>query len=163
MLSSLQDIGLFSVAMVLIAGGVVSCLLPPLPGPAVAYLAMVVSAFIEAAGIGVLDLVIWGAVVAVVSIGDNFISVAAVKRAGGTKAAVWGGLAGLLVGFFVPPFGILVGPLLGAIAGEWLATQEMRKAVKSGVWSFIGLLVGVAAKVAVCLSLGAYIIVRVIR
>ena len=161
-MANAQEIALSVLALVIFVGGIVSCVLPPLPGPVVAFVGLVVGKFIPSAGIGWVPVAVWGGVVLVVTLADNFFSVAAVKRAGGTKAAIWGGLVGLLVGFFFGPVGILLGPLIGAIIGEYLATQEWRRAIRSGWWSFLGLLFGIAAKVAVCLSMMAYLVLKVV-
>ena len=161
MLGNAQEIVLLVLALLLVIAGVISCVLPPLPGPVVAYVGLLLGKLIPAASLDWPTLAIWGVVVAFVSIGDNLLSVLAVKRAGGTKAAIWGGIAGLLVGLFFGPLGVLLGPLLGAITGEWLATHQWRLAVRSGWWSFLGLLLGMAAKVAVCLSMGAFLTLKV--
>jgi hypothetical protein len=65
-------------------------------------------------------------------------------------------LAGGIAGMFFMPFGLLLGPLLGAVAGELvLAKQQPRPAVVSGVGSVVGTLAGMGIK----LALGAAMIV----
>jgi|MDTC01.2.fsa_nt_gb hypothetical protein len=162
MLANVQEIGLLILALGLIVGGVISCVLPPLPGAVVAFVGLIVGKFIPAAELDWLTIGIWGVVVVIVSVGDNLLSLLAVKRAGGTRAAIWGGIAGLLIGFFSGPLGVLLFPLLGAIAGEWIVTSEFRLAMRSGWWSFMGLLLGMATKVAVCLSMGAFLVLKVV-
>ena len=55
-----------------------------------------------------------------------------------------------LVGIFFMPFGLILGPLLGAYAFEaWFAKQEQKPAIVSGVGSAVGTLAGIAVKSAV--------------
>jgi uncharacterized protein YqgC (DUF456 family) len=56
----------------------------------------------------------------------------------------------MVAGLFFMPFGLLVGPLVGAFAFEMaFAKKETRPAVISGVGSVVGTLAGMGIKVAV--------------
>lgn len=60
----------------------------------------------------------------------------AVKKKGGSKAALWGSTIGLIAGpFVIPVAGILIGPFLGAVIAELLF---QRKGLKSAVSVGIG-------------------------
>ncbi|MGR0481584.1 MAG: DUF456 domain-containing protein [Candidatus Electronema sp. V4] len=69
-----------------------------------------------------------------------------VRKFGGSKAAAWGAVLGTLLVFVLGPVGILVGPLLGAVVGELLMGEQFRQALHSGFGSFLGFIVGTAAK-----------------
>ncbi|QLI81895.1 DUF456 family protein [Chitinibacter fontanus] len=71
------------------------------------------------------------------------------KIAGASKPAIWGATIGALVGILAGPFGLILGPLLGAAAGEYYTTGESLRAGKVGLASWIGMLVGTIAKVAI--------------
>jgi uncharacterized protein YqgC (DUF456 family) len=53
----------------------------------------------------------------------------------------------LLLGFFIfPPFGIIVGPFLGAVIGEMSSGKETGAALKAGFGSFAGFIAGTLLK-----------------
>jgi uncharacterized protein len=69
------------------------------------------------------------------------------KRAGATKAGVWGAVVGGLVGLFFGLPGLLLGPVLGAALGELvLSRRTPGEAVKAGVGAGLGILVGSLGK-----------------
>ena len=71
------------------------------------------------------------------------------KRFGGSRFAVLGALAGLLLGFVLGPIGFLVGPPLGAVALELvLAKKPQAEALRAGLGTFLGFLLGTVAKLA---------------
>ncbi len=89
---------------------------------------------------------------------DFLASVLGVKIYGGSKAAMWGALLGALLIFVIGPLGLLVGPLLGAVAGELIAGEEIRQACHSGFGTFLGLVGGTIAKLLIsCLMVGWFI------
>jgi len=60
---------------------------------------------------------------------------------GGSRWGALGALIGGVVGMFFMPFGLLVGPLLGAVIGEMtVARRETKPAMISGVGSVVGTL-----------------------
>jgi len=61
----------------------------------------------------------------------------------GLAGAVMGGLVGL---FVLQPFGIFLGPLLGAVLGEMWAGKHSDAAVKAGFGALVGVLGGVVLK-----------------
>jgi uncharacterized protein YqgC (DUF456 family) len=69
---------------------------------------------------------------------------------GGTRWGVLGAFIGSLAGLFFLPFGLLVGPLAGAIVFEMgFANQQTTPAVVSGVGSVVGTLTGMAFKLVI--------------
>lgn len=67
----------------------------------------------------------------------------AVKKKGGSKAALWGSTIGLIAGpFIIPVAGILIGPFLGAVLAELIFQKKgFKSAVSIGigtVLAFIG-------------------------
>jgi len=71
---------------------------------------------------------------------------------GGTKWGAFGAFAGGIVGLFFMPFGLLLGPLLGAAGCEWLfAEKTVKPATVSGVGSVIGTVSGLVLKIVVAI------------
>ena len=75
------------------------------------------------------------------------------KFSGASKQAVWGALIGGIVGAFFSIPGLLLGPLIGSAVGEWWARQDLLKAGKVGISTFIGFILGVVAKVGCALAI----------
>lgn len=78
----------------------------------------------------------------------EFLSGAAgAKVFGGSKWGALGALLGGIVGIFFFPFGLVLGPLFGAILFEkYYAKKENQPALVSGVGSVVGTLTGMAIK-----------------
>jgi uncharacterized protein len=132
--------------------GYVSCVLPPLPGPPFAFIALLLlHFFIEPVDIPLWALWTLGIVSVAVTILDNFVAIWGTQKFGGTKAGVRGSFIGLIIGiFFLTPFlgplSIVAGPFLGAVFGEMIAGNDTESALKSGVGSFVGFLLGLGMK-----------------
>ncbi len=79
---------------------------------------------------------------------DYFANLIGVKKFGGTKAGIWGSTIGLLAGpFVIPVFGILIGPFLGAIVGEWLVHRgSFKSTIRVGIGSVVGFVSSVFTK-----------------
>ena len=158
-----MTIALIILAVALIVGGIIFCIVPGLPGPALSYLAMIAYQFTNSQdkfSTGVL--LIWGVVAALAFAGDMVVPAAATKKFGGTKAGVWGGIIGTFVGMFVPiPFGVIWGPLVGAIVGDLIGGKRIVSAMKSGMGSFLGFLLATFLKLIVSVWIGIVVMVKV--
>jgi uncharacterized protein YqgC (DUF456 family) len=75
------------------------------------------------------------------------------KRFGASRQAIVGAGIGALVGLFFALPGMLLGPFLGAVAGELLARRDLEQAGRAGVGAWLGLVLGIAAKLALSLSM----------
>ena len=73
------------------------------------------------------------------------------KKFGASKEAIAGSLVGAFVGMFFGLPGLVLGPFIGAVAGELKARRPMGQAAVSGVGAWIGLLLGVLAKLVIAL------------
>lgn len=152
-------IGLALLTVLLITGGIVSCIVPPLPGPAVGYCALVSYELIPGMeGFSVWTYVICGLAVVGVTVADFVFPPAVTRKFGGTGAAAMGGALGAFAGLFFAPLGILLGPLAGAVAGDLIGGNRFKAAMKSGVGSFVGFVVATGAKVAVCIAIGVVVL-----
>jgi len=88
--------------------------------------------------------------IAIMAEGLGYLTGALGARKGGASwkgmlGAVLGGLAGL---FVFQPFGIFIGPLVGAVLGEMWAGKQGQEAIKAGLGALIGVLGGVVPKFA---------------
>ncbi len=139
------------VAVVFFVAGLAGTVLPVLPGAPLILLGMVTyGLFTGFAGLT------WGffagqaAAVALTFLIDYLAGAWAVRRYGGSRAALWGSVAGILFGVLVfGPAGLILGPFLGAFLGELLAGRSPSRALHVGVGSLVGLLGGTVLKLAV--------------
>ncbi|MBL0210263.1 MAG: DUF456 domain-containing protein [Holophagaceae bacterium] len=69
------------------------------------------------------------------------------KWAGAGKAGISGALLGGIIGLFFALPGLILGPFIGALLGEWLISKRpFKQALKSGAGAALGLLVGSLGK-----------------
>jgi len=80
---------------------------------------------------------------------------------GGSKAAFWGAAAGLLIGLFFFPIGLLIGPFLGAVLADLLFRQRTDLAVKSGIGASLGFLSALPIKLTLEAIMIAWFVARV--
>ena len=144
-----------TIGIILIIIGLASCVLPPLPGPPIAYISLLLAHYVLGLKqeIPVWMLIVYAVVIVFVLIIDNFIPI------WGTK--IRGSFVGILVGIFLSPFGgisIVICPLLGAIIGELIAGEDMQVAIKSGIGSFIGFLLTSGLKIILVVFIAVHFI-----
>ncbi|MEZ4549231.1 MAG: DUF456 family protein [Desulfobacterales bacterium] len=68
---------------------------------------------------------------------------------------------GATVGMFFGFFGIVAGPFIGAVVGEMSVNREIRAIGLAGYGAWLGMIIGIAAKVAIGFSMvGIFLIAR---
>ncbi len=147
------------VASVCIVGGAIGTVLPALPGTPLIFCGILLVAWWgDFSVIGVVPVVLCG-VLAVLSLVIDLLATAfGAKRLGASRLAVVGAMLGSLVGIFFLLPGLIIGPFVGAILGEFVAQRDLRQATKVGVGTWIGLLLGTAGKVALAaMMIGVFI------
>ncbi|WP_436514866.1 DUF456 domain-containing protein [Ekhidna sp. To15] len=150
---------LIILSVLLIAGGIIFSILPPLPGPVLSFGAMIcTNAIANDTEFSTSSFIVWGVIGILITVADYVLPVAATKKFGGTKAGVIGGMIGMVAGVLLPiPFGIILGPLLGAIVGDLYGGNRIRSAFKSGFGSFLGFLLATSLKLLYSIILGGII------
>lgn len=121
--------------------GLLGTLLPVLPGAPLIWLGMLLYGLI--AGFDQLGLffMITQAIFALsVMAVDYFFSAMGSRYFGGSKAAFWGAAAGLFFGLFFFPFGLILGPFLGATLADILFKRRTEDALRSGIGATLGFL-----------------------
>lgn len=149
---------IITIGIILLVIGLVSCVLPPLPGPPIAYSALLLAYFAldKTNDLPFWVLVVYGVLLVIITIVDYLLPVWSTKKFGGTKAGVRGCFIGILIGILLSPFGgfsIILCPFLGAIIGELIDGQNLETAVKSGIGSFIGFLLTSGLKIILVLMI----------
>ncbi len=142
-----MDYILISIGILLLLLGIAGAVLPVLPGPPMSYVALLLLHFTSKYQFPTRFLVIWAVVTVVVVLLDYLVPAWGTKKFGGSKRGIWGSILGLIAGLVLfPPFGIIIGPFLGAVIGELTAGKNSHEAVKSGFGSFVGFLAGTLLK-----------------
>lgn len=134
---------------VLLLVGFVGSILPVIPGPPIAFLGLIALHLTAQYDFTIKLLIIYGILSGLVVLLDTLIPIYGTKRFGASNYGVWGSVIGAILGIFFPPFGIIVGPFLGAVAGELIHGKKGQEAMKAGLGSFIGFLAGTFIKLLV--------------
>lgn len=132
--------------------GLVGAVVPPLPGPPFSWLALLLLSFYPGAAISNTQLIIMAVFAVVIVILDYALPAIATKKAGGSKAGIWGCNIGLVVSIIGLPFGpqgilgLILWPFLGAFIGELINHNNFNKALQSAIGAFTGFLCGTGLK-----------------
>lgn len=146
-----MDIFLIILGSICLLVGMIGCIVPALPGPPIAYGALLLLHFTDKVQFSLKQLIIWLIVVVVVQVIDYFIPTLGTKKLGGTRWGIWGCFIGTFAGIFLfPPWGVILGPFLGAVIGELLGGKETQEALKAGLGAFLGFMIGTVLKFIVC-------------
>lgn len=130
--------------------GLSGCVLPMIPGPPLAYVGLLLAHATDKVQFSATQLWVWLLLVVIVQLLDYVTPLLGSKYSGGSKWGNWGCVVGTIVGLFFLPWGIIVGPFAGAVIGELLRDKELRQALKSGIGSLIGFLLGTIVKLLLC-------------
>jgi len=104
------------------------------------------------------------AVLTALSIAVDFISsILGAQRVGASRTAVIGAAAGTVIGLFFGLPGIVFGPFIGAVLGEYRARRDIGRAGRAGFGTWLGIVLGAVTKlvlafVMVGLFVAAYVI-----
>ena len=127
-----MEILFFIIAFLLIILGIAGCILPVLPGIPLSYAGIILLHLTTSAQFTEFQLIVWLLVVIVLQILDYFTPMLGSKYSGGTEYGNRGCIAGTILGLFFLPWGIILGPFLGAVIGEMLGGSDLNQALKSG-------------------------------
>lgn len=157
-----MDIFLIILGSLCLLVGILGCVLPVLPGVPVAYVGLLLLQLTDRVQFSWQFLVIWAIVVVMIQLLDYFVPAWGTKRFGGSKWGVWGSAIGMLVGLFFGPWGIILGPFVGAVLFELFDGKNARAALRAGWGSFVGLLAGTILKLISCGLMAYYFVAALV-
>lgn len=133
--------------------GIIGSFLPVLPGPLCSWAGLLLLYFTDAVPMNFYVLGVTFVITIIITILDYVIPAKGTKRFGGSKYGIWGTNIGLVIGIFAPiPFGVVIGPFLGALAGELLYNaDDHKRALKAATGSFIGFLASTFIQFVTCM------------
>ena len=149
----------YLIAAALIVIGLLGTVLPALPGLPLVFGGMLLAAW--AGGfeqVGIPMLVVLGVLTLVSLVVDFWATALGAKRVGASRKAIIGAMLGTFAGLFFGPIGLLMGPFVGALAGELLHRRrlggsDIGDAAKIGFGTWLGILFGVVLKLGLAFPL----------
>jgi len=158
----MSDYIFLTLSIILMLIGIIGCLVPVLPGPPVSYLGLILLHVTRFAQFTNSILISLAVVTVIVTIVDYIVPIWGTKKFGGSKYGTRGAAVGLIIGLFLGPAGIIIGPFIGAVVGELIFKDDMKYAIKAGFGSLLGFLTGIGLKLAASLVITFYFVKELI-
>jgi uncharacterized protein YqgC (DUF456 family) len=151
-------------AVALVLAGIAGLVLPALPGAPLLFFGLVAAAWAEEfVYVGWGTLTVLGGLAVLTYAVDFAAGAFGAKRFGASNRAIAGAALGTLLGLFFGLPGLLLGPFLGAVAGELTLSRDLRGAGTAGIGATLGLVLGAAVKIALAFTmLGIFLAVRLL-
>ena len=156
-----MDLLWWLIAIVLMAVGLIGTVLPVVPGTVI----ILAAALIHQMMLGTEKSLGWWNIAVLVLLmllsyalefaGGYF----GAKRFGATKWGAFGAMLGAIAGLFFPFPGLIIGPIIGAIAGELLAGKRLVGAGRAGWGTLLGNLTGLIGKLTIGLVMVSWFLV----
>jgi uncharacterized protein YqgC (DUF456 family) len=142
-------------AIALFAVGLIGTIVPVLPGTTI----ILAAAIIHRVMLGAEKSIGWKTIVALVLLTllsyvfDFLGGYFGTKYFGATKWGAFGAILGAIVGLFFGIIGLFAGPVIGAVAGEFIAGKRMIDAGRAGWGSLLGNIGAMLAKLIIALAM----------
>jgi uncharacterized protein YqgC (DUF456 family) len=155
-----MHIGLWIGAIALMVAGSIGTIVPGLPGVLLIYGGMWLAAWIDGfTRIGWPTLTVLGVLAALAFAADLLASLVGAKRVGASRQALIGALIGAIAGMSLGLLGLIFGPFAGAVIGELIARRPIAAAARVGFGTWLGLVLGTLARIALAVSmLGVFVV-----
>lgn len=141
---------LWVLAACLVLLGLAGTILPALPGAPLVFAGLLLAAWIDGfQKVGIFPLVILGFLTVLTLVVDVVATALGAKKVGASKSAIVGSAIGTVVGLFFGIPGLLLGPFVGALLGEYSARKNWEQAGKAGLGTWLGIVLGTAVKLSV--------------
>ena len=145
---------LWAVAILFVVAGLAGTILPALPGAPLVFVGLLIAAWIDHfQKVGWFTLTLIFLLMVLTFVIEIAAAGMGAKRVGASKMAIFGAAVGTIVGIFFSIPGLLLGPFIGAVLGEYLSRRNWEQAGKVGIGTWIGLIVGTAGKLAVIFTM----------
>lgn len=153
-LRAVPDAALWFLALLLVLAGIAGAVLPAIPGAPLVFAGLLLGAFIDDfSKVGWFPLAVMGLLTALTFVVDFAATALGAKRVGASPLALVGAALGTVAGLFFGFVGVLVGPFAGAALGEYVARRDLRQAGRAGLGTWLGIVLGSAAKIALLLAM----------
>jgi uncharacterized protein YqgC (DUF456 family) len=144
----------YTIAALLVVVGIAGVVLPALPGMPLLFAGLLLAAWADGfQRVGWVTLLVLGVLTLLSFLVDFLATLFGAKRVGASRKALWGSVLGSIAGLFFLPIGLFVGPFVGALAGEYWHGRELRQATKVGLGTWLGIVLGTAAKLGLAVAM----------
>lgn len=140
------DVLLIILGIIFVVTGILGCVLPVIPGPPISFFSLVLLHFTSRVQYTPRFLFLMLIIALIVTVLDYIVPIWGTKRYGGSKKGIWGATIGLLIGLFIGPVGIILGPFAGAVIGESIDGKDSKNALRAGFGAFMGFMMGIGMK-----------------
>lgn len=139
---------LWTATIALMLLGVAGTVLPALPGTALVLAGAVLGAWIDDfTRVGGITLGVIAALAVLSWVLEYAAGLLGARRVQASRQALIGAALGTVLGLFMGLVGVLFMPLVGAAVGEYLARRDELRSLKVGLATWLGMMLGMLAKV----------------
>lgn len=147
-------IGTYVLAGILVLVGTLGTALPALPGVLMVLGGLGLAAWTDGfVHVSQTTMIVLAGLALLTYAVDFVAGVLGAQRVGASRRALVGAMLGGLAGLFFGLPGVLLGPFVGAVAGEYTVQRNLSQAGRVGFGTWIGMAVGLAAKLAIVFSM----------
>lgn len=159
-----MDIVLWLLGIGLMAVGVLGTVLPALPGVVLVFAGAWLMAWIDDyQRVSIYVVAVLGGLTVLAWVLDYLAALLGARNAGASRTALAGAAIGTVVGLFMGLVGVLLMPFVGAVIGEFMARRDRARSLQVGVATWLGLIVGLIAKVVIVfVMLGIFLVALVL-
>ncbi len=149
-------------AVLLSVVGLLGLVLPVLPGAPILFVGLLLGAWADDfVYVGGQTLILLGVMALLTYVVDFAATALGAKRFGASNRAITGAVLGGLAGLFFGLPGLLLGPFIGAVAGELSVQRNLKIAGRAGLGASLGVALGAAAKLALGFGMiGIFLLAR---
>jgi uncharacterized protein YqgC (DUF456 family) len=149
---------------ILMLVGLAGCVLPMLPGTPLVFAGIYIYAWLTGFTIVSRNLIIIFLILTVISVVIEYISSSiGSKKFGASKLGFFGAFVGAIIGVFFVPWGLIIGPLAGALLGELIVGKKIKEAFRSGTGAVIGFFGGTFLKIVISFAMIAFFTIRLLQ
>mgnify|MGYP006155141421 CR=1 FL=1 len=139
-----MDLLYLILSFIMMVLGLIGCFVPLIPGPLSSWFGFLFLYQHEGVTLNKTILITTFIVSVIVFVIDYFIPIIGAKVFGGSKNGIFGTIIGLVIGIiFLGPFGLIIGPFLGAFIGELFSNGgDTISAIKASMHTIISMIGG---------------------
>lgn len=145
---------LTALGAILVIAGIAGTVLPLLPGVPLVFAGLLLAAWGDGfERVGWPSLVVLGLLTVAAEVLDWVAGAWGARRMRASRVAIVGAAVGTLIGFFFGLPGLILGPFVGAVVGEWIMLRDWRRAGSVGFGTWLGLILATAAKMTIVFAM----------
>lgn len=149
-----MELALWIAAGAAVLLGLAGMVLPLLPGTPLLFGGLWLAAWLDGySKVSVTVVVVLGVMALLAWAVDYVAAALGVKRAGASGMAMAGAGIGALVGLFAGLPGLILGPIVGAMAGEWIARKDQAQATRAGLAAGLSFIAAIAVKIGIAVAM----------